>query len=540
MPDILQSSEVLLEVIALLGIELLALVILVSIVVWVLKLVYKNVLARSSSEKVQERIKHSWHLFKLFVVLLTVLAVMGIVAVNGWLVWQNKHPLDFTFTWLQSIPRAVWLSLLYGVGKIIVAAIVAKYLVDALQRVLTLWQEKLSAFSHLNQDDDRLPKFFSSLTQVLSTAVWMLFAVFVTRQLLMPELVQQLLLKLITIYLIVGIGIIAARMVSMIVATVDALSARYVENKSWSEYYNSLHPLMPLLRRSLEYVIWIGTATLVLAQLSPVAQFAQYGPRLIQAIGIFFLSRVVIEAGYLLIDSQPEEVNSDDLAQRRRATIVPLIKTIFRHLTYFIALVMILGVLGVDIMPFLAGAGILGVVIGFGAQPLINDIVSGFFILFENIFLVDDVIDTGKVLGRVEHIDFRTTKIRDPDGNLHILRNGDLSHVKNYSKDFTFAVVEVRVGYEVNVTDVRKVLEECGKKIVAAEPEFVTGDLVIAGIVEFEPSAMRFRTTTPVKPAKHFVVATQLREIIKQAFDEKGWTMPSSHQQVSFVSEVAG
>jgi small conductance mechanosensitive channel len=322
----------------------------------------------------------------------------------------------------------------------------------------------------------------------------------------------------------------------MVVATIHSLCANYAEDKTWHDYYQALEPLVPLLRKSLEYIIWIATATLVIAQLNPIAEFAKYGPRVIESIAIFFIARVFIDAGHLVIDNSQQQEDLDEMAQRRRATILPLFKTIFRYLTYFITLVLILSALGIDVMPFLAGAGILGVVIGFGAQPLINDIVSGFFILFENIFLVDDVIDTGTVLGKVESIDFRTTKVRDPDGNLHILRNGNLEHVKNYSKDFTFAVVEVRVGYDANVSEVREVLEACGKKVREALPDVITSDLDVKGIVEFEPSAMRFRTTTEVKPAKHFIVATRLREVIKAAFDEKGWVMPAEKHQVNVVA----
>src|SRR3712207_9411406 len=97
-----------------------------------------------------------------------------------------------------------------------------------------------------------------------------------------------------------------------------------------------------------------------------------------------------------------------------------------------------------------AGAGIISVVVGFGAQPVINDVVSGLFILFENIFLVGDYIEVGTARGTVEAIQLRTTRLRDPNGALHIVRNGQLSGIVNYSKHYTFAVVEIGVGYDAD------------------------------------------------------------------------------------------
>ena len=109
----------------------------------------------------------------------------------------------------------------------------------------------------------------------------------------------------------------------------------------------------------------------------------------------------------------------DETEHRRRATIVPLVRSIFTYATYFATAALMLSVLGFNPMPFLAGAGLLGLVVGFGAQSLINDVVSGFFILFENVYLVGDLIETAGARGLVEAIEFRVTKIRDGDGRLH-------------------------------------------------------------------------------------------------------------------------
>ena len=108
----------------------------------------------------------------------------------------------------------------------------------------------------------------------------------------------------------------------------------------------------------------------------------------------------------------------DEMERRRRTTMVPLLQSTFMYGAYFATAVLILGTLGFNPLPFLAGAGILGLVIGFGAQSLVNDVVSGFFILFENMYMVGDLIEGGGAKGTVEAIEFRTTRIRDAYGRL--------------------------------------------------------------------------------------------------------------------------
>ena len=119
----------------------------------------------------------------------------------------------------------------------------------------------------------------------------------------------------------------------------------------------------------------------------------------------------------------------DEMERRRRATMVPLVRSIFTYAVYFASAALMLSALGFNPMPFLAGAGILGLVVGFGAQSLINDVVSGFFILFENVYLVGDLIEAAGAKGIVEAIEFRVTKIRDADGRVHIIRNGDMTDI---------------------------------------------------------------------------------------------------------------
>jgi len=211
--------------------------------------------------------------------------------------------------------------------------------------------------------------------------------------------------------------------------------------------------------------------------------------------------------------------------RQRGETIFPIIKTVLAGIIYFIAVVIVLRGFGFDPIPLLAGAGILGMVIGLGAQSLINDMVSGFFIIVESTFRVGDFIQTDKARGIVESIALRTTRVRSPDGQLHILQNGSLGNVVNYSNQFTNAIVDVGIDADSDLEKAYDVLRSLGEEMARASDEILE-PLVIDGVEDFSGPEIVIRTRTKVKPGKHSLVARKLRERIKQAFEEEGITIP--------------
>ena len=253
---------------------------------------------------------------------------------------------------------------------------------------------------------------------------------------------------------------------------------------------------------------------------------AAWGPLVIQGLAIFFVGQLVIELGYMEIGHRmlPRE-GLEESERRRRATMVPLVRSTFMYVAYFMTAVLILAALGFNPMPFLAGAGILGLVVGFGAQSMINDVVSGFFILIENIYLVGDIVEVGSAHGVVEAIEFRTTKIRDGEGRLHIVRNGDMKLVVNYSKDYAVAVVALEVGYDADLRAVFGCLRQVGRQF-RAENDAVLAETNIEGITAFGPRSMTIRTSTRVKPGYHGAVAAAMRLLIRDAFEMEGGESP--------------
>ena len=214
-------------------------------------------------------------------------------------------------------------------------------------------------------------------------------------------------------------------------------------------------------------------------------------------------------------------------------------RSILSYVIYFIAFVLILRALSLNPLPLLAGAGIVGVVFGLGAQPLINDVVSGLFILFEKLYLVGDFIETGTARGVVETIELRTTRIRDPDGQLHILRNGQLGDVVNFSKGYTYAVVEVGVAYDSDLDQVYEVLKKTGEELKASQPD-VLEPTIVQGLDNFGESELTIRTLTRVKPGRHRQAARQYRKMIKDAFDREGIEIPFARRVIIFQNQPEG
>jgi small conductance mechanosensitive channel len=450
-------------------------------------------------------------------VFLTVVVVA--LTYNGWLISRGMEVRKHTLAHLESFTTDTWPALLLAFAQIALASLALVAGTRAVHRLVAALQE--AAGSHAAFRDRSLEKLFTGLDQAVVNTTRLLMVALVCWLLNVPAPVLATLLLVVRIYAIVSGGLLLIRGIAVIVDLVDRRGRRYAHRRGWHDRYDHLRSLLPTLSACLEYALWIAMAALVVAQLGPIQELAVWGPRLVEAIAAFFVGRVLIEIGHMEIDRRmlpPEGL--DELSMRRRATMTPLVHSVFSYVGYFATAVLVLAILSFNPMPFLAGAGILGVVVGFGAQSLINDVVSGFFILFENVYLVGELIEVEKAKGIVEAIEFRVTKIRDDEGRLHVIRNGDMKPVINYSKEFAMAVVPVEVAYDADLRSVFGTLREAGR-YVRADNRDVLADTRIDGITAFGASAMTVKTTTRVRPGSHDAVAAALRLAIKEAFDRQ-------------------
>jgi small conductance mechanosensitive channel len=450
-----------------------------------------------------------------------------VLAYNGWLVWRGIPPREHTLEVLRSLGPDTFLALGIAVAKLAVAAIAVVLLARGARQLLQRAEDAINRWDKVKDNDQSLGRFFAGLGGALEWTAWLLWLVLASQLLGLPGPVTHWLWVAVRVSVIVAAGLALVRSMGVIVETLDGVSHRFASDRDWLRYYDHLRPLVPTFRAGLEYVVWIAMAALVLAQFETLRDFSAWGPRLIEAIGIFLVGRAVIELGHLEIGHRLlPKAGLTDAERLRRSTVVPLLRSVFTYGTYFAVAVLILAAIGFNPMPFLAGAGILGLVIGFGAQSLINDVVSGFFILFENVYLVGDTIETGNARGIVQAIEFRTTKIRDDDGRLHIIRNADVGRVINHSREYSLAIVTLDVGYDAEMNAVFRTMREAGAQAREAHPADVLADLEIGGITRFGEKSLTVRATMRVRPGRSEAIAAALRLAIKEGFDRAAGDAP--------------
>ncbi|NNJ70780.1 MAG: mechanosensitive ion channel family protein [Kiritimatiellales bacterium] len=530
----IEGVESLPRALVLLGSELAVVIIICVVLNLIARLVLGRIGLIPRMHDHQERLAGIRRQIRLVLVFTCIALCLGVVLLNGYLIYRQTDPYVQTTEWIDAIPSDFWLKLALGIAKVIGLVIVGRILISLLQRLLNGMMQKAKAFEGIRANDESIEVFFTSLTSILSNSIKFLVLIGAASLLSMPENLVSYLLTALYIYLFIAIGLLVVKAVAAIVDSLDALSKKYSSPDNWLRHYEKLSILIPLFRRCLEYVIYVAVASLVVLQLSFIQHLAAFGPRLTKVIGIFFISRVIVEVGYIVIDRfQQEQEHLTEKERKQRLTLVPLMKSVMKYVVFFTAFLMALNALNLNPAPLLAGAGIMGIVIGLGAQPLINDLVSGLFILFESLYLVGDYIETGEGRGVVESIDIRTTRLRDPGGQQHILRNGQIDNVINFSKRYTYAEVEVGVAYDTDLDHAYAVLQECGRQIRENNSN-VLDDMQVQGLQNFGESELLLRTVTRVKPGCHQQVSRDLRKLIKEAFDREDIEIPFARRVLIF------
>ncbi len=229
----------------------------------------------------------------------------------------------------------------------------------------------------------------------------------------------------------------------------------------------------------------------------------------------------------------PEKDTVQALEVKKRAhTLGNILRHAVLILLFFLAILMILGELGIQLGPLLATAGIGALAIGFGAQSLVRDVIGGFFIILENQYRIGDVIQVAGVSGMVESLSLRRTVLRDLDGRVHTIPNGEIKIVSNLSKEWSRAVLDVGVSYRENIDQVIEILSQIGEELYREESfkSAILEPLQILGVEQFGESQVIIRMMIKTIPLKQWEVGRELRRRIKMRFDEKGIEIPFPHR----------
>jgi small-conductance mechanosensitive channel len=258
-----------------------------------------------------------------------------------------------------------------------------------------------------------------------------------------------------------------------------------------------------------------------------VEQLPPYAGILIRLGTIVLITFVIITVGGKLIE-KVFSINKSErfsLNESKKKTLVGLLKSIVRYITYFVAGVNILELFGINTTSLLTAAGIGGLAIGFGAQSLVKDVITGFFIIFEDQYSAGDYVQIGDISGVVEEIGLRVSKLRDFSGQLHIIPNGEIKVVTNNSRGPMRALVSVRMTYEADIERAIKVLNEVCSEIKQKRDDIIEGPSVL-GITNLGPSEVDITIIAKTIPMQQWSVERDLRKVIKERFYRDGIDIP--------------
>ncbi len=227
-------------------------------------------------------------------------------------------------------------------------------------------------------------------------------------------------------------------------------------------------------------------------------------------------------------------VEQQERSSQRTRTLGAVLRSIATIVIYGMAVMMALGEFDINLGPLIAGAGIVGVAVGFGAQSLVKDFLSGIFMLLEDQYGVGDAIDVGDTVGVVEEVKLRTTQIRDLSGTLWHIPNGEIRRVANMSQDWGRAVLDIEVSYDTDLQTAKAVIKEVADGMWREQLPNATiiEEPSIAGVQSFGESAIAIRLMAKTEAGEHFAAARELRGRIKEAFDQAGIEIPFPQRTV--------
>lgn len=249
--------------------------------------------------------------------------------------------------------------------------------------------------------------------------------------------------------------------------------------------------------------------------------------QLIAILVVFFIIRAIgrrfISSSFLKMSKRK------NFSESRGKTLEKLVNNLFSYVLLFIFITFILGIFEYDVTALIAGAGIIGLAVGFGAQGLVSDIVTGFFILLEKQIEVDEYISVAGLDGVVEEVGLRTTKLRGFDGTVHFIPNREIGSLSNHSRSNMRALVDMSISYGDNIDEAMQVLQQACNKI-AQEDDLIKDGPHVLGVQNLGDSDVVIRVIAQTANMEQWGVERRLRQAMKEALDANNIEIPFPHQ----------
>ena len=243
-----------------------------------------------------------------------------------------------------------------------------------------------------------------------------------------------------------------------------------------------------------------------------------------------------------VLSARAEKNNNVDTEEsvKRINTLTSILHMIIRIIIWAVYIMMVLQKFGTNIAPILASAGIIGLAVGFGAQELVRDFISGFFIILENQVRTGDIAILNGTAGLVEKVELRTITLRDFSGVVHIFQNGKINNVSNMTKDWSAMVFDIGVAYKENPQLVMDVMKEIGDEL-RDDPAFkdiIIEPIEIFGLDKFADSAIVIKARLKTKPSMQWAIGREYRKRLKDAFDARNIEIPFPHTTIYWGEKI--
>ncbi|MCP3854137.1 MAG: mechanosensitive ion channel family protein [Actinomycetia bacterium] len=237
---------------------------------------------------------------------------------------------------------------------------------------------------------------------------------------------------------------------------------------------------------------------------------------------------------YLATNALSQFGRRNKRAKQRAETLGAILTSVAGLLIWTLAGLLVLGEVGISLAPLIAGAGIAGIAVGFGAQSLVRDIITGVFIMIEDQYGVDDVVDLGEAVGTVEAVGLRTTRVRDLRGSLWFVPNGEITRVANMSQLWARAILDIEVAYETDISHASEVILDVARSLWEEQLEEATvlEEPIVMGVQELGASGVVIRLAVKTDPSEQWFTSRLLKQRIKDRLDEEGIEIPYPHRTV--------
>lgn len=314
----------------------------------------------------------------------------------------------------------------------------------------------------------------------------------------------------------------------------------HLKEKHIDFYHKAINWLLFVVLATITTIILLITWGLEITVLGGDGIFASIVANLLTIFFIIVAGKLVIDIACGLVEKAFHKWGN--ASQARVDTLLPIARNTVYIVFITIFTLMLLSEIGINVMPLLAGAGVLGFAIGFGAQTIIKDLLTGFIIILEDLIQVGDVVTLAERTGVIEKITIRKVQLRNLDGTVYTVPFSEIDIVSNMTKEFSYYMFEVGVAYRENIDEVNKLLSQIDEQMRAEEDfkDVILNPLEIFGLDKFGDSAIVIKARIKTKPASQWPVGREFNRRMKMVFDEQNIEIPFPHQTIYFGEDKKG